>query len=352
MIFTVVGARPQFVKAAVLSKKFQEHNIPEHIIHTGQHYDYKMNDIFFKELGLPGVAANLGVGSLQHGAQTAKMLEGIEQILLAQKDKIDYVLLYGDTNSTLAGALAASKLHLPIVHVEAGLRSFNRSMPEEINRVLTDHLSTYLFCSSDQGVQQLKKEGIEKGVHDVGDIMLDAVTLFTEVASTKYDLNTILDADLISNPYTLMTIHRPSNTDRPEKLQHILDAIGAIDEPVIWPVHPRNKKKIAQLNVPKNVKLMEPFSYFEMLVVLENAFKVITDSGGLQKEAYWKKKPCVTVRPQTEWVETLENNWNILAQPNKESINKAYQANVDPNSWKPLYGYGNCAEQIINVLKE
>lgn len=350
MILTIVGARPQFVKAAVLSNAFKTIGVKEKIVHTGQHYDHKMSQVFFDELGLPGASINLNIGSGNHGSQTAAMLLGIEQIFLEQKNNISHLLVYGDTNSTLAGALAAVKLHIPIIHVEAGLRSFNKTMPEEINRILTDHVSDILFCSSEEGKMHLNKEGINSGVHVCGDIMQDAFNIYSLIAEEKLTLRDLLPPDIISNSYYLLTIHRPANTDVQENLQEILNGLAEIKIDVIWPIHPRVKGKINKLNIPDNVHIYEPFSYFEMLIILKGAIKVITDSGGLQKEAYWAKKPCITVRPETEWVETLQNNWNILSPACKNDLIAANNKEVDTTTWKQLYGDGKTAEKICDIL--
>jgi UDP-N-acetylglucosamine 2-epimerase len=351
MILTVIGARPQFVKAAVLSNEFKKQGIRETIIHTGQHYDYKMSEVFFEELGLPGAAINLNIGSGSHGVQTAEMLIGIEKVLIEERERMSAMLLYGDTNSTLAGALAAAKLNIPIIHVEAGLRSFNKTMPEEVNRITTDHLSDILFCSSDEGKKQLAKEGIVKEVHISGDIMLDAFNIYSSLAEKKVKLGSVLPENIINN-YCLLTIHRPANTDNDRNLQEILLALGNLNYSIVWPIHPRNKSRIGQLRIPSNVHLFDPFSYFEMMVVLRGAKKVITDSGGLQKEAYWAKRPCITIRPETEWIETLHNQWNILSEPASESIIEAVSKKIDDSTWIPLYGKGDAAVNIAATIKQ
>lgn len=351
MIVTVIGARPQFVKAAVLSAELMKLGIPEFLIHTGQHYDYKMSAVFFEELGLPGAGVNLNIGSGNHGFQTAEMLSRIENILIDKINEIKYVLLYGDTNSTLAGALAASKLNIPIIHVESGLRSFNRSMPEEINRVLTDHLSSLLFCSSETGKLQLENEGIKSGVHVTGDIMLDAFKIYGKIASDKISIKNILPSGILDN-YFLLTIHRPSNTDNDKSLKLILNTLSETGTPIVWPVHPRTKARLGSLKMPDNIYLFDPFSYFEMLTVLMNCQKVVTDSGGLQKEAYWAKKPCVTIRTETEWNETTINNWNIVTGIEKIKIKEAINTVVDTLSWQPLYGSGTTAIDIGAIIQE
>lgn len=349
MVVTVIGARPQFIKAAVLSKELKSSGTHEVIIHTGQHYDYKMSDVFFSELGLPGAEINLNVGSGAHGAQTAEILVGIEKYLIEYQSDVSHVLLYGDTNSTLAGALAASKLNIPIVHVESGLRSYNREMPEEINRIITDQLSSLLFCSSETGVNNLRNEGIIGNVYVSGDIMLDAFNTYSEIAAKKYNIKEILPREITDN-YMLLTIHRPVNTKNIENLNEILAGIAGLETNVVWPVHPRNKESLGKLTIPDNVFVFEPFSYFEMMVVLNGARKVLTDSGGLQKEAYWAKKPCITIRTETEWVETLHHNWNRLCSPDRRIVKAAAESVVDPGSWSSLYGNGNAGKFIAQIL--
>ena len=351
MILTIIGARPQFIKAAVLSNEMKKAGVHEEIIHTGQHYDYKMSEVFFKELGLQGATHNLNIGSANHGIQTGEMLIAIEKIILDEKKNIKAILLYGDTNSTLAGAIAASKLQIPIIHVEAGLRSFNRSMPEEINRIITDHLSSLLFCSSNEAKKQLQLEGITEGVFISGDIMLDAFNIYSEIAENTLEISNILPHDISKN-FCLLTIHRPANTDDINKLQEILNALSELTYSIVWPVHPRNKGALKKLRIPKNISLFEPFSYFEMILILKKAKKVITDSGGVQKESYWAKKPCITIRQETEWVETLNNNWNILTSIDKEEITNAVNYEVDTNSWVPLYGDGKAAPIILDIIKK
>ena len=348
-IITIVGARPQFVKAAVVSKALVQEGIQESIIHTGQHYDYEMSTVFWDELNLPAPKINLEVGSGHHGAQTGLMLDKIESYILDQKRKPDGLIVYGDTNSTLAGALAASKLHIPVIHVEAGLRSFNRSMPEEINRVLTDHISGLLFCSSQKSVKLLKKEGITKDVFDVGDVMYDAILTFSQISERKYSLNDVVQFD--ENQFYLATIHRPSNTDSEENLKAILDAFAQINAPVVWPVHPRNRKKLEGSDIPRNIYMLEPVSYFKMITLLKNCKAVLTDSGGLQKEAYWMKKQCITIRKETEWVETLAGGWNQLTGPDTGKIISAV-ATKPTSNWEPLYGEGNASKKIARIIKQ
>jgi len=348
-VVTILGARPQFVKAAVVSKALAELGIKETIIHTGQHYDHAMSGIFWDELGIPSPGINLQVGSGSHGKQTASMLDQIEGYLLQHMQDISALMVYGDTNSTIAGALAAAKLHVPVIHVEAGLRSFNKKMPEEVNRILTDHISDLLFCSSEIGVNQLKDEGIEKGVFNVGDVMFDALLKFSDIAKVRQKLSGIISFK--NHEYYLATIHRPSNTDNPENLRAILGAFSEFKKPVVWPVHPRNKSMLASLKLPDNLFTTDPQPYFNMLVLLDHAELVLTDSGGLQKEAYWKGKPCITLREETEWVETLDNGWNQLTGADQQKISNAVKAKPTA-PWKPIYGDGKAAEAIALEIKQ
>jgi UDP-GlcNAc3NAcA epimerase len=350
MIVTIIGARPQFIKAAVVSKALRNFQIEEKIIHTGQHYDERMSGVFFKELGIPPYELNLNIGSGTHGVQTAQMLVKIEEYLLRNSERIKAVLLYGDTNSTMAGALAAGKLGIKIIHVESGLRSFNRSMPEEINRITTDHLSDFLFCPSDHSVHQLRTEGIVTHVYDVGDVMYDALIQFRDIAS-KYESDLIAG---LKKPFVLLTIHRPANTDNLDNLRQIFSALEYSSYAIVWPIHPRTQKVLREnaVTVPSNVRVVEPFSYFEMLRALEKCDKVLTDSGGLQKEAYWMKRPCVTLRTESEWVETLRNDWNILVGADKTKIGKALDAKIPTDSWIPLYGDGAASTRIAELIKK
>ncbi len=308
-----------------------------------------MSGVFWDELGIPAPEINLQVGSGLHGKQTGAMLEQIEAYLVAHQQEIQALMLYGNTNSTLAVALAASKLHIPVIHVEAGLRSFNRTMPEEVNRVLTDHISDLLFCSSDVGVNQLATEGITKGVFNVGDVMFDALLTFSEIAPKKVRLFDV--SDLKAGEFVLATIHRPANTDNPENLMQILNAFERIEKPIIWPVHPRNKTRLEVLNLPQNLITVEPQPYFNMLTLLDACEAVLTDSGGLQKEAYWKGKRCLTLRDETEWVETLENGWNQLTGAYADKIVQAYHTQPTAE-WKPIYGDGKASEKIADIISK
>jgi UDP-N-acetylglucosamine 2-epimerase len=351
-ITTILGARPQFIKAAPVCRAFRDAGINETIIHTGQHYDHAMSQVFFDQLGIPAPAMNLGVGSGSHGKQTAAMLSGIEEILLAQRP--DRVLVYGDTNSTLAGALAAVKLGIPIAHVEAGLRSFNRSMPEEHNRVLTDHVADWLFCPTTTAVDNLRRENITRGVELVGDTMNDAIVLFTPLAERSSAI--LKELSLESDKYILATIHRPSNTDVPEHLVQILTALASVNETVILPVHPRTQARIRAIPAIQaitrhgNLRIVDPVGYLEMLMLTTHARIVATDSGGLQKEAYLCGKPCITLREETEWVETVQVGWSILVGSDTARISSAI-ASFQPSVNRPaLFGEGNAANAIAMAL--
>lgn len=310
-VATVVGARPQFVKAAAVSRAFREAGVDEVLIHTGQHYDANMSDIFFEELEIPAPKLHLGVGGGLHGAMTGAMLAKLEEAFIAEKPAV--VLVYGDTNSTLAGALAAAKLHIPIVHSESGLRSFNRRMPEEINRVVTDHLSTLLLCPTQAAIENLKREGITKGVHHIGDVMFDATLFAIERAKRS---STVIDAlGLKGKRFAVCTLHRAENTDDPARLNALLDFLEghARDRIIVFPVHPRTRKVLAASGRKLDrLMLTDPLGYFDLHRLLADCDLVLTDSGGLQKEAYFHRKPCITLREETEWVETIEAGWNKL----------------------------------------
>jgi len=319
-VLSVVGARPQFIKAVVVSKKLRQKGINEILVHTGQHYDFNVSDVFFKELNLPKPNYYLGVGSGLHGEQTGKMLIEIEKVLL--KEKADLVIVYGDTNSTLAGALAVSKLRIPVAHVEAGLRSYNKNMPEEINRVLTDHISDILFCSSKVAVENLKKEGITKNVYLVGYVMLDIALVDINEVLKKYNLE--------YKNFILVTIHRAENTDNLENLKNIWEALVEIAQnniKIFFPIHPRTKKalkenKLLGNNIPNNLILSEPISYKEMVALEQSAKLIITDSGGVQKEGPFFGTPCIILRNETEWTEIIDIGFNKLVGTKKENIVK------------------------------
>jgi UDP-GlcNAc3NAcA epimerase len=356
-ILTVIGSRPQFVKAAMVSRAIKQHNhaagtpaICEEIIHTGQHYDPEMSQIFFDQMDIPKPVHNLDAGSGLHGEMTGRMMTGVETQIIERRP--DWVLLYGDTNSTLAGALAAAKLHVPIAHVEAGLRSFNRKMPEEINRVLTDHISQLLFCPTHTAIENLKKEGINQGVCKIGDVMYDAALVFSELAETKSQILETLQIQ--SGAYYLSTCHRPENTDYPERLKGILSALETLtaDMPVVLPLHPRTRKCIAQQNLQStcpSVKLIDPISFLDMVQLEKNAHMILTDSGGIQKEAYFHGVPCVTLRDETEWVETLQAGWNQLAGACTDIILECV-SNASPGEPIDQYGDGEASQQVVNLL--
>ena len=353
-IVSVVGARPQFIKAAPVGQALKEAGHDEILVHTGQHYDYGMSQVFFDELNISEPDINLEVGSGQHGWQTAQMLISIEEVLL--REEPDWVLVYGDTNSTLAGALAAVKLRMPLAHVEAGLRSFNREMPEEHNRVLTDHCSDLLFCPTQTAVDNLAKEAITRGVNLVGDTMYDAVLQFAEIAESH---STILQAlGLKAKEYLLATLHRPYNTDVPANLNSILAAFLEIKEPIVFSVHPRTRQKIASLDNPlesqlenSGVKILDPVGYLDMLVLEQHARLVLTDSGGMQKEAYFFGVPCITLRPETEWVETVEAGWNVVVGSDRSLIvEKAGNLQPPSQSQRQIFGDGHAGKLIARAL--
>jgi len=362
-IISIIGARPQIIKAAAVSRAIAKHNkkhpnrtIIEIIAHTGQHYDRNMSQVFFEELDVPEPDYNLGVGSASHAEQTGKMLQKIEAVLI--KERPDCCLVYGDTNSTLAGALAAAKLHIPVAHVEAGLRSFNRKMPEEINRVVTDHVSELLFCPTQTSVDNLAKEGISAGVHQVGDVMYDCILFYTK--RTKPIEQEILEKlGIQSKSYYLATVHRAENTDNGARLTGIFEAlneIAATDCPVVLPLHPRTVKYARNhgLEFANCVKVIQPVSYLEMVALENNARLILTDSGGVQKEAYWLSVPCITLRDETEWVETVESGWNILAGADKhriiDGVRRGHRRrDVSP---KAIYGDGNAADRICEILQQ
>jgi UDP-N-acetylglucosamine 2-epimerase len=347
-IVTIVGARPQFVKAAAVSRVLRE-RYSEILVHTGQHYDYEMSGIFFDGLELPRPDVNLGVGSGPHGAQTGAMLKAVEDVLLGERP--DWLLIYGDTNSTLAGAVAASKLSIPVAHVEAGLRSFNRRMPEEINRIVADHLSDLLLCPSATAVRNLAAEGITRNVHLSGDVMLDVLNWASErAAATKAEV--LKRLDVLPDKYLLATVHRSENTDDITRLSSILDAFNAIDEPIVFPVHPRTRKTInaAGHQLRTHVHLIDPIGYIDMVALTGAARLVLTDSGGLQKEAYWLGVPCLTMRDETEWVETVEAGWNQLVGSDTERIVNAVKSQRRPATRPALYGDGGAARRCVDLL--
>jgi len=350
-ILTIAGTRPQLVKIAAVSRVLRK-SFDEVLVNTGQHYDYNMAGVFFDELNIPKPDYDLGIGSDTHGRQTGKMMMAVEEIV--EKEKPDAILVYGDTNSTLAGAIVASKLHIPIIHIEAGLRSYNKEMPEEINRIMTDHVSTLLFAPTDLAVGNLAKESITEGVHQVGDVMYDAVLYNIALAEEKHSLS---DYDLNSGEYVLGTIHRADNTDNQNRLEAVLKAFSALEEKVFLPLHPRTKSKIDSfglnsiLEQANNIKIVEPISYLEMLLLEKHAKAIVTDSGGVQKEAYFAKVPCITLRDQTEWLETIETGWNQLVNPLEVDLAEKLSNLQFGEPIEDLYGDGNAAEKIVMILK-
>ena len=372
-LVTIIGARPQIIKAAALSRAIRNHykdQIQEIIVHTGQHYDDNMSQVFFDELQIPRPDYNLHVGSASHGVQTARMTEGIEDILI--KEQPDFIVLYGDTNSTLAGAVAAAKIHVPIVHIEAGLRSFNKAMPEEINRIVCDHCSTLLFSPTKAGLENLKREGFPmdnegpftidnpKGYH-CGDIMYDNSLHFADIAEAKTEI--IQRLELAGNPFILATIHRDSNTDHPERLSAIFKAIIRLSEEcrIVLPLHPRTSKLLKtnldeelqkQVFNNTNISLIPPVSFLEMIALERHARLVMTDSGGVQKESYFFKKPCIILRPETEWVEIVQTGNAILADADESRIMQAWQHFKDnpPTSFPEIFGDGHAAEFMLEKI--
>ena len=386
-IVTIIGARPQIIKAAALSRAIKTHyanEIQEIIVHTGQHYDDNMSQVFFDELDIPRPDYNLHVGSASHGVQTARMTEGIEEILV--KEKPDFIVLYGDTNSTLAGAVAAAKIHVPVVHIEAGLRSFNKAMPEEINRIVCDHCSTLLFSPTLAGMENLKREGFpidESGVstlrqaqgstaaptidnpkaYHCGDIMYDNSLHFAAIAEAKTDI--LQRLDLQEKPFVLATIHRDSNTDQPERLNAIFDALLQLSKEtrIVLPLHPRTNKmlktnlseaKQQQLFGSESITILPPVSFLEMVALERHAQLVVTDSGGVQKEAYFFRKPCIILRPETEWVEIVETGNAILADADESRILQAWQhfTNNPPKAYPEIFGDGKAAKFMLEKMLE
>ena len=348
-VLSVVGARPQFIKAAPVSRALRKAGIREYLVHTGQHYDLEMSRIFFDELEIPTPDVNLNVGSGTHAYQTGQMLIGIEKEILEQKPAL--VMVFGDTNSTLAGALAACKLQTPLAHVEAGLRSFNREMPEEYNRVLTDHCSDLLFCPSQTAVSNLAGEGITEGVHRVGDTMYDAILQFSRLAREQ---STILDRlELNGREYALATLHRPANTDDPDRLDSLIETFAEIHMPVVFPAHPRTREKLAAFGIQTErdgLIVIEPTGYLDMLQLEEQASLLLTDSGGMQKEAFFFGVPCITLRSETEWVETVDEGWNVLAGTNRERILDLARSFHPKTARSSVYGTGHAAELCVQIL--
>jgi UDP-N-acetylglucosamine 2-epimerase len=355
-VVSIVGARPQFIKAASLSRAIRERHT-EVLVHTGQHYDRAMSDVFFEEFGIPAPDVNLGIGSSSHGWQTGEMLGPIEDVLTAEKP--DWVVVYGDTNTTLAGGLAAAKLDVPVAHVEAGLRSFNRTMPEEINRVVVDHLSTVLFCPTKAAVANLAGEGITRGVELVGDVMLDTARFFAELpcAPGESEGEVLAGFDVDPGGYFLATVHRAGNSDDPVKLESIVRAFGSAGKPVVWLVHPRTARNLSDFQLEDLVReqtgiiAVDPVSYGTTVALLRDAAALLTDSGGMQKEAYFLSVPCVTLRDETEWVETVELGWNVLTGADTARIVAAAAAPPRGDTHPDVYGDGHAATKMVAVLE-
>lgn len=372
-VLTIVGARPQFIKAAPVSRELRKEN-KEILVHTGQHYDDNMSAVFFDELNIPKPDYNLGVGSASHGKQTANMLVSIEELILDEEP--DWVIVYGDTNSTIAGSLAASKLHIPIMHIEAGLRSYNKKMPEEVNRILTDNISTILSCPTKTAVKNLVNEGFnnvhENGellededdkklqfntntplVINTGDVMYDAVLYNKKLAENKSDI--LNELNLKSADYYLATVHRAENTDNKNHLKNIFDKFIELPKKVILPIHPRTKNKLKEYKLEylldnKNIRIIDPVGYLDMISLVSKADKVLTDSGGVQKEAFMLGTPCITLRDETEWVETVEYGRNVLAGLGASELDMDVEFNKD-NNYKSPYGNGNAAQNIVSLLR-
>ncbi|HOK59169.1 MAG TPA: UDP-N-acetylglucosamine 2-epimerase (non-hydrolyzing) [Methanothrix sp.] len=348
-VASVVGARPNFIKLAPVSRALRE-RFHEVIVHTGQHYDYEMDRIFFDEIGIPEPDHHLGVGSGSHGRQTGEMLARIEDVLI--REEPDAVVVFGDTNTTLAGALAAAKLHIILVHVEAGLRSYDRRMPEEINRVLVDHCSDILSCPTETAVDNLRREGIVDGVYLTGDVMVDAMNICMDISKRS----TILERlELRPKEYILATLHRAENTDDDERLREIIGAFQDIGSSLVFPCHPRTERRLKDLglwnSLRESIKVIKPVGYLDMLQLESNALRILTDSGGVQKEAYILRVPCVTLRERTEWVETVMDGWNVLAGASRESIVRHARCFVPPRSQTHVFGDGEASRRIADVME-
>lgn len=346
-IVSIVGARPQFIKLAPLSKNIRK-NFKEIILHTGQHYDNNMSGKFFEDLEISMPYYNLNVGASSHAVQTGSMMIGIEKILL--KEKPDLVIIFGDTNSTLAGALTASKMRVPLVHVESGLRSFNKEMPEELNRIISDHVSDFLFAPTETSVFNLDKENLTDKTYHTGDIMVDALQENLKKALDKS--NILSEFNLKMSEYYLLTLHRPYNVDSPKKLEKIIKMISGLNKSTIFPVHPRTIDIIKKnrIIIPESIKLSDPVGYLDFLALQYNSFKIITDSGGVQKEAYILKKPCITLRSETEWVETVEDGWNILVDP-ESALESAQIHGFNPNRVQTERFGNNVAEKMMKIIR-
>lgn len=344
-IFSIVGARPQFIKLAPLSARLSDSH-KEFIVHTGQHYDYAMSEQIFNDLGMRKPDIHLEIGSGSQATQTGKMMIALEQAMLEQKP--DIVIVFGDTNSTLAGALAAAKLNIPIIHIEAGLRSYNKNMPEEINRIATDHISKYLFVPTQTALNILRSEGLESCSYLTGDIMVDTIKTNLEIALRKSTV--ICTLKLEGEEYNLLTLHRNYNVDDPAILEHLLSELGRLDEKVIFPVHPRTRKMLpAAYQLPGNITMVDPQGYLDFIVLESHAKRILTDSGGIQKEAYILRKPCITLRTETEWVETVDEKWNLLVNPTDSAIASKINNFSPPTNQNEVFG-NNVTEKMIGII--
>lgn len=346
-ILSVVGARPEFVQSMPVSLELRKHHT-EVLVHTGQHYDYKMSQTFFDELGIPSPDYNLEIGSGTHAYQTAIIMLQLEEVL--KKEAPDIVIVRGDTNSTVASAMTASKLHIPIAHIEAGERSYNRLMPEEINRIITDHLANIHFCASQEAVDHLADEGIKDTVHWVGDVMLDVMLRSSPIARRNSSI--LSDLQVSQHCYSLVTVHRPATTESSERMRELICALNSVTETIIFPIHPRTKQSLDQLEIHlgSHIQAIEPVGYFDMLVLEENARLIATDSGGVQREAYFFGIPCLTLREETEWTETVETGWNILTGTNPEKIIGNWYQFKPYGQRPPIFGDGSAAQRIVQVL--
>ena len=344
-IFSIVGARPQFIKLAPLSSRLEGIH-EEIIIHTGQHYDYAMSEQIFLDLGIRKPDVHLGIGSGSHAKQTAEMMVKLESEMINKKP--DLVIVFGDTNSTLAGAMASSKLNIPILHIEAGLRSYNRSMPEEVNRIVTDHVSTYLFAPTQTAVQNLNSEGLEARTYLTGDIMVDTMNCNLKIALQK---STVMnDLKVQSECFSLLTLHRDYNVDNQEILENLIIQLGKIEGKIIFPVHPRTKKMLTSLKgIPNNIQITEPLGYLDFITLENSCLRIITDSGGIQKEAYILMKPCITLRTETEWVETVEEKWNLLISPRDQEIASKVNSFLSPEKQNPIFGE-NVTAKMVEII--
>ena len=349
-VLSVVGARPQFVKAAAFSRACADAGVTETIIHTGQHYDSTLSDVFFQDLGIPEPWMNLGAGSSSASRQIADILVGLESALNKMDHAPDWVVVFGDTNSTIAAGLAVVKKGFRLAHAEAGLRSFNRAMPEEVNRVMVDRISNLLFCPNSTAVENLRAEGITEGVFEVGDLMLDALRLFAPVARAKYDPAATSG---VKGPYFLVTLHRAENTDDQARLRSLLDCLSKAPLPLVWPIHPRTRNRISEygLDIPGRIALLEPVGYPAMLSLIAHAEMVLTDSGGVQREAYWMERPCITMRNETEWPETLHGNWNQLVGADAAKFVEAIAKRPVGKPVRPSSD-GFAGERMIRVLQD